>query len=72
MSGKLNSAGTRGANEERIDELRLSLSRAPREFMGELREELPFNRRGGTADLGFEPWGGDPELMVEVEDGRNK
>ena len=55
VSGKLNSAGIRGANEERIDELRLSLSRAPREFIVELSEELPFNRRGGTADLGFEP-----------------
>jgi hypothetical protein len=59
VSGELNSAGMRGAKEERMDELRLSLSRSSRTPVAGCRGELPFNMWDGMAD-GFGPSGGEP------------
>lgn len=59
-----NSTGLRGEKDERMDELRLSRSRAARfPAEEELRGELPFKTWVGMADIGFEP-GGDSELMI--------
>lgn len=66
-----NPAGTRGAKEERMEELRLSLSRASRARVPEpgldavCRGELPFSMWDGIAE-GFEG-GEDPELMMEYD-----
>lgn len=66
-SGVSNSAGMRGAKEERIDEFRLSRSRASRARVpvpGPVeawRGELPFSICDGIADT-LE--GGEPEPMV--------
>lgn len=63
-----NSTGTRGENEERIEELRLSRSRLSRSrvpdlgLVDEWRGELPFSMWDGIAE-GFRP-GGDPEPMM--------
>lgn len=69
-STALNSAGTLGAKEDWIDELRLSRSRAsrarvldpPPEDVEDWRGELPFSMWDGIAD-GFGA-GGEPEPMV--------
>ena len=60
-----NSAGTRGANEERIEELRLSRSRLSRTrvplpaVVDDWRGEPPFNMWDGMAD-GLAGPGGEP------------
>lgn len=64
-SGESNSAGLRGVKEERMEELRLSRSRASRALVERCNGELPFSRWEGMADLGFGPGGGgDPEPMT--------
>ena len=60
-----NSGGTRGANEERIEELRLSRSRLSRTrvplpaVVDDWRGELPFSMWDGMAD-GLAAPGGEP------------
>lgn len=66
-SGESNSAGTRGAKEERMEVLRLSRSRASRtrvpepELVEAWRGEPPFSMWDGIAE-GFE--GGESEPMM--------
>ena len=64
MSDDSNSAGMRGVKDERMEELRLSRSRAARAPAERLRGELPFKTWAGMADFGFDPGGGDPEPMI--------
>lgn len=59
-----NSKGTRGSKDVRMDELRLSRSRASRPPVEcRWRGELPFSMWDGMAE-GFE-LGGDPEPMID-------
>lgn len=63
VSSDVNSAGMWGAKEDRMEELRLSRSRASRAPVEGCKGELPFSMRDGMAD-GLEPEGGEPELMM--------
>lgn len=65
VSGELNSAGTRGAKEERMEKLRLSRSRASRAPVDGCKGELPFSILDGMAD-GLAPGGGEPESMMAI------
>lgn len=60
------SSVTAPRNDERIDELKLSRSRALLMLLAEAWSgELPFKRCDGSAGMGFGPRGGDePEPMV--------
>lgn len=62
----LDSKETAPRNEERIDEFKLSRSRALLLVLAEAcRGELPFNKWDGTAEKGFGPRGGDvPEPIT--------